>query len=672
MGIASQNKSRLMTMRCAALAAAGLMPLAIRAGSIFDDDYKPPPVHAPDHGSSTPNPSPQPSPAPAPIPEPTPPPAPRIKPTVHAAQKGLHYPLPIPSKAACAEAEKLVHDVFHDEYAKTTPADHLALGAKLLSEASVEANDPVTRYVLLRDAIDASETGIDPARALQGIEMLGRLFAVDFQSMKLDALALAARSPTAPWAAHAMTHTALILSEEALLAGRYELCVKTAQTAEALSRKSHEPGTMGWASDWVHDAEAVQVEAQRIAPLLAKMKEGTADGTACSDVGRFYCLFCGQWELGLPLLAKGGDASLKNLAEKELASSELLAAAQVSLGDLWLDAANKLTGFAKDSAQRRACYWYHLAEPNLIGLSKLTLSKRIRDTALPHMLHGLVADLYRGRFFESKFETRVDSFIDWDWNTYSPEPGLNRERFCIRWTGWLKAPVPGSYKILAQHDDGVHVYIDGKLVIDHWDGCGLDSAMVALGTDPVELCVEYFQSGGAASMGLGWVIPNAKRARAIPITAFLHEPIDMRESLPKRTAPDRDGNIALRAADVTLHGSRLDVFDTDSQIDHVTRWDNPAEWVSWDFTAPAGDYDVTINAGVDGSAAGGTYTINVSGAEIPGNAPDTGGWANFADFPVGRVHLAGGRQTLSVRAINVVRETIMNLHAVVLTPAKAE
>lgn len=667
-----RNRMSLAALVCLALAAIGFRPLAASAGSIFDDDYKPAPVHTPDPGSPTPNPSQPSAPSPAPPPEPTPPPAPRIKPTVQGAQKGLHYPMAIPAKSACAEADKLVREVFHDEYSKTTPADHLALGAKLLSEASTEGNDPVTRYVLLRNAVTESESGADATRALQGIEMLGRYFAVDLQSMKLDVLTFAARSPITPWTAHAMTQTALILSEETLLAGRYDLCVKAAQTAESLSRKSHEPGTMAWASDWVHDAEAVQQEAARIAPSLAKAKDGKADANGCTDVGRFYCLFSGQWEVGLPLLAKGADASLKTLAGKEAAGSEIDAAAQVSLGDLWLEAANKQSGFAKDAAERRALYWYHLAEPNTSGLTRLTLSKKIRETALPHMLHGLAAELYRGRFFESKFETRVDSFVDWDWNTYPPEAGVNRDRFSVRWSGWLKAPVAGSYKILAQHDDGVHVYIDGRLVIDHWDGVGLDSAMVPLGTDPVELSIEYFQVGGAASMGLGWVTPNAKRARAIPITAFLHEPIEKREILPKPMGPDRDRIVTLRAIDASIHGSRLNVSDTDADTDMLAWWNNETDWVSWEFSAPPGDYDVRASIGVQGNAAGGTYVVSVGGVELTGTTSDTGGWENFSPQELGRIHLAGGNLTLAVKPIHIANEALMNLHAVTLTPAKSE
>ncbi len=652
----------------------GLGALTARAGSIFDDDYKPPPVHAPTPGPSTPGTPPQPLPTPEPAPEPTPPPAPRIRPAVQGVQKGLRYPLPVPAKSACVEADKLVHEVFHDEYAKTTPADKIALGAKLLSEASAEGNDPVTRYVLLKDAIDASESSADAVRALQGIDMLGRIFAVDLQSMKLDALTLAAKSSIAPWPAHLMTQTAMVLSEELLVAGRYDLCVKAALVAESLSRKSHDPGATGWASDWAHDADAIQQEATRIAPALAKAKGPKSDAATCSDAGRFYCLFSGQWEMGLPMLAKGSDATLKALAEKELASADALSPAQVLLGDQWLDAAAKQSGFARDSAEHRACYWYHLAETNATGLSKITLSKKIRDAAFPHMLHGLVADFYRGRYFDSKWKTRVDSAIDWDWGTYSPEPDINRERFSARWTGWLKAPVAGSYKILTRHDDGVRVYIDGRLVIDQWDRdtVGLGEALVSLGTEPVELSVEYYQTNGGAYMGLGWVIPKSTRPRAIPLTAFLHEPIDMRDILPKVATPDRDGVVTLRAADVTVHGSPINVWDTDSQIDHVAYWNNVSEWISWELTTPVGDYDVTINGGVDGGSAGSSYDVEIGGVELNGTTADTGGWGNFADVSLGRIHVPRGRQTLSIKAINIAHDGLMTVHTVTLTPAKAE
>ncbi len=649
------------------------LPITAPAGSIFDDDYKPPPVHAPRPDSSTPNPPPQPSAVPAPVPEPAPPPAPRIKPTVQGAQKGLRYPLPVPAKSACTEADKLVREVFHDEFAKATPADKMALGAKLLSEASAEGNDPVTRYVLLKDGIDASESAGDAVRALQAIEMLGRNFAIDLQSMKLDALTLATKSSITPSLAHTMTLTALALSEESLLAGRYELCVKAAQVAETLARKSHEAGMIGWASDWVHDTDAIQQEAQRIAPSLAKVKEGKAEASANTDVGRFFCLYCGRWEPGLPLLAKGSDAGLKSLATKELGASDLDPAAQVSLGDAWADLASKQNGFVKDATESWACHRYRLAEPTLTGLSKLTVDKKIRELAIPRALHGLVAEIYRGRFFESKAATRIDSSIDFDWNSTEPEPGVARNYFSVKWTGWLKAPVPGIYKILSRVDDSARVWIDGKLVIDRWNQIGIfsDSASVTLGTDPVELRVEYWQKESGALMGLGWVAPGAVRARAIPITALLHEPVDMRDLLPNTPRPDRDGSIMLRAADASVFGSRLGLYDTDDQIDKLGWWYSPSDWATWKFTAPPGDYDLRLNLGVEGRCAGSTYTISVGGAELTGTTSDTGGWSTLAEQTVGRVHLPGGGQTLSIKPITV-NGIFMDLHAITLTPAKAE
>ena len=94
-------------------------------------------------------------------------------------------------------------------------------------------------------------------------------------------------------------------------------------------------------------------------------------------LGQFYCFQKQDWDKGLPLLAKGGNARLAEVAQKELAPPAE-AADQVKLGDAW-DALAKATPVFHDMMQSKAYQWYLKALPNLADKDKDRVEKLVID-----------------------------------------------------------------------------------------------------------------------------------------------------------------------------------------------------------------------------------------------------------------------------------------------------
>src|SRR5438270_213707 len=77
-----------------------------------------------------------------------------------------------------------------------------------------------------------------------------------------------------------------------------------------------------------------------------RLREDTRDPKANLVMGRFQAFTKGNWEKGLPLLARGSDPALKALAKVELASPED-AQGQLALAEGWWKAAGTESGVAK-------------------------------------------------------------------------------------------------------------------------------------------------------------------------------------------------------------------------------------------------------------------------------------------------------------------------------------
>ncbi|KAF1685375.1 glucan 1,4-alpha-glucosidase [Pseudoxanthomonas broegbernensis] len=138
----------------------------------------------------------------------------------------------------------------------------------------------------------------------------------------------------------------------------------------------------------------------------------------------------------------------------------------------------------------------------------------------------------RGEYFRNKdlsgtpVLVRVDAQIGFRWDRGSPTDNLMargeagpdnavpNDGFSIRWTGQLLPPVSGSYRIEAAANDGFRLYLDGRLVLDHWEDAErlrADSVTLDLeGGRAYEVRLEYYEDERDASVRLAWDLPGAR------------------------------------------------------------------------------------------------------------------------------------------------------------------
>jgi hypothetical protein len=131
---------------------------------------------------------------------------------------------------------------------------------------------------------------------------------------------------------------------------------------------------------------------------------------------------------------------------------------------------------------------------------------------------GLRGDYYLGNEFEQYAFTRVDRNIDFVWTNRVVDPRLTRFRpFSVRWTGFVKPDFSETYTIYTSSDDGVRLWIDGKLVIDNWTEHAPQEnvAQVSLvAGKEVPIRLEYFEIDGLQIqvIKLYWESPSQPKA----------------------------------------------------------------------------------------------------------------------------------------------------------------
>lgn len=121
---------------------------------------------------------------------------------------------------------------------------------------------------------------------------------------------------------------------------------------------------------------------------------------------------------------------------------------------------------------------------------------------------GLKGEYFSNRDFQgSPALVRVDKEVNFDWGTGNPAPNLPTDNFAVRWTGKLIPPETRTYEIYARTDDGVRLWIDGKLLIDQWHdrAASTDTARIRLEAGrEYDIKMEYYEHGGFAVAQLGW------------------------------------------------------------------------------------------------------------------------------------------------------------------------
>jgi hypothetical protein len=137
---------------------------------------------------------------------------------------------------------------------------------------------------------------------------------------------------------------------------------------------------------------------------------------------------------------------------------------------------------------------------------------------------GLSAQYFRQTNLTDLAISRTDPAINFHWFGDAPSPLLNKDNFSVRWHGKITPRFTEDYTFYASTDDGERLFIGGVLVIDKFvrkpaDPEDVTKPIPMMAGKPVDVVLEYFESGGDATAVLSWSSLSEPKA-PIPTSAL--------------------------------------------------------------------------------------------------------------------------------------------------------
>jgi hypothetical protein len=292
---------------------------------------------------------------------------------------------PVPSKAAQAASIDHLRIVYKDDYAKAKAdvAARAALAARLL-QVSRQATLSSDHYVQLREARDLAAQAADASTAFHAAEEMARHFAVNAQDMKIDALAAALPLATSSEVSRTLAELALNLMQDQVDGDRFEKAARLGRIAAAAAAKTKDRALIEEAARQNQTLVLIRQAFTGLGPTKERLAKDPEDAEANLEMGKYLGLVKGNWEKALFYLAQGSDATLRRLAQHDLARPED-PKEQLRAADAWWALAEKAQTTERIHLQQHAVAWYEQAIESTRGFQRGRLEERIASVPRPYV-----------------------------------------------------------------------------------------------------------------------------------------------------------------------------------------------------------------------------------------------------------------------------------------------
>jgi hypothetical protein len=275
---------------------------------------------------------------------------------------------------------KELRQVFKTEYATKDSVARMAFARRLAQDAAASMHDPATAWVLAAEARDQAIQAGDWETFVAVGHLLTDRFEVDIHD---ESIAAFARLPGTPDPSTDWYHGLLaeLQSRMESMCDRddFERAAKYANVAKTIAARATDAQR---AQEWAVAVKELGTRKILFGPYRnAKetIHSNPADAAASTKWGTYLCLVKGNFEEGLPYLARGEDAALGALAKRD-ANGPRDPAEMVAIADEWWMIGERSKVF-RPQAWQHAATFYRQALPAMTEPAATKVRQRLEEEA---------------------------------------------------------------------------------------------------------------------------------------------------------------------------------------------------------------------------------------------------------------------------------------------------
>lgn len=249
----------------------------------------------------------------------------------------------------------------------------------LIRREAEKAHELPLRYALLTRAVSLGLESAMPIQALSPLRDLEKDFEFDSLSMRIELIrALGKKAKEDQLSSiNLLIHDTVF---KAIDEDRYDLASEVSGIASTDFKRFSAPRFKREIQDLADRLKECQDAYDAISTAIESLKQNKRNAQSALDVGRYICFIKHDWGTGLPLLAKGSDSALAEVAADDL-ESPVEANRCVEIATAWKEYSQTVDAAAREQTQRRALYWYRKARPGLSEAARPGIERQIEDLA---------------------------------------------------------------------------------------------------------------------------------------------------------------------------------------------------------------------------------------------------------------------------------------------------
>lgn len=301
-----------------------------------------------------------------------------------AAPESPHNNRPIPGLAAQQQAEVKIKEIFATDYADPSFNGRRALAKRLIDASEQTQFDWDAKYVLLHEAQQLAAVVGDVTTAFDAIDRMADTFPISRLVSRTEVLQSAVPKLSAPNSNLAAVSLCIDLVDQCLIDGEYDRADALLALASDAAKRAKSRPYFEWTDQRAASIRPLKDAWEIARPAQAALMHAADDPAANLVVGKFSTFVKGDFDTGLPMLAKCADADLAGAAKQDLQTPVDSPQLQLKAGNAWWELADSQPVDYRTNIRRRAGFWYRHALTGLDGLDRALAQRRLQELNPPH------------------------------------------------------------------------------------------------------------------------------------------------------------------------------------------------------------------------------------------------------------------------------------------------